>query len=217
MGSPVPEEENEDSWTLLVFFLNERKMSSSDSRRGATGEAEEAAEDPADTTLSARESNLRISHKALELTRESSALCSKLRLVCKGDSKSLSPQLALVTNKRSESNLSSNWTASWLLVKLLSFCCCWLGCSMEEWESGWEEGAVLYLLCKASVSNEGETRLVCSGMDTAGPRLSRLNGMDILEPTERILDLENSPLWGLPPENTVRDYFLKSLTLVHYG
>lgn len=54
LGSPVAEEkENEESWSLLVFFLSERNMSSSESRRGAAGEAEEATEDPADTMFSA--------------------------------------------------------------------------------------------------------------------------------------------------------------------
>lgn len=74
------------------------------------------------------------------------------------------------------------------------------------------EGASLRSLCIASESNKGEVRLVRSGMDTAGPRLSRLNGMDMLESTDRMLHLENSPLWGLPPENTIREYFLN-----HYG
>lgn len=54
-------------------------------------------------------------------------------------------------------------------------------------------------LCIASVSDKGEAHLVLSGIHAAGPRLSRLNGMDILESTDRMLDLENSPLWGLPP------------------
>ncbi len=53
LGSPAAEEmENEESWSLLVFFLSERNMSSSESRRGAAGEAEEVMEDP-DTTFSA--------------------------------------------------------------------------------------------------------------------------------------------------------------------
>lgn len=54
LGSSVAEEEeNEESLSLLVFFLRERKMSSSESRWGATGEVEEASEDPADNTFSA--------------------------------------------------------------------------------------------------------------------------------------------------------------------
>lgn len=36
-------------------------------------------------------------------------------------------------------------------------------------------------------------------MDAVGPRLSRLKGTDMVEPTDRTLDLENSPLWGLLP------------------
>lgn len=52
LGFPVAEEEeNEDSWSCLVFFLADRKMSSSESgRRGAAGEA---TEDPAETMFSA--------------------------------------------------------------------------------------------------------------------------------------------------------------------
>lgn len=54
LGSPaVNEEETEDSWSLLVFFLSDRKMSSSERRRGAVGEAEEAAEEPVDSMFSA--------------------------------------------------------------------------------------------------------------------------------------------------------------------
>lgn len=191
LGSPVVEEEevNKESWSLPLFFLSERNMSSSESRRGTAG-VEEAAEDPADTTFSAWERSLRISHKALVLTKESAALCSMPRLACKGESESLSTHLALVANERSEPNLSPSWMVFWLLVKLLSLCCCWLVCSVEERESSsdWEQGASL-----AAVSDDGDA-LVFSGTDTAGPRLSRLNGNDILESTDRMLHLENSPL-----------------------
>lgn len=52
LGSPVAEEEeNKESWSPFVFVLSERNMSSSESRRGAAGEAEEATDDPADTTF----------------------------------------------------------------------------------------------------------------------------------------------------------------------
>lgn len=52
LGSPVAEEEeNDDSWSWLVVFLTDWKMSSSESgRRGAAGEA---TEDPAETMFSA--------------------------------------------------------------------------------------------------------------------------------------------------------------------
>lgn len=93
LGSSVADDENVESWSLLVFFLDEWNKSLSDSRRGA---AREVAEEPPDATVSACESRERISHKALELTRKSSPLFAKLRFVCKGDSKS---------------NLSPSWTA----------------------------------------------------------------------------------------------------------
>lgn len=137
----------------------------------------------------------------MELTTESAALRSKLRLVCKVESESLSPNLALVSTKGSESNLSPSWMVFWLLVKLLFMCSCWVVCSVEGYKSslGGEECVSLRSLWISSVSEEGEARLVRSGTDTPGPRLSRLRGMDILESTDRMLDLENSPLWGLSP------------------
>lgn len=42
LGCRVAEEENEESWRPLAFFLSERNMSSSESRRGAAGEEEDA-------------------------------------------------------------------------------------------------------------------------------------------------------------------------------
>lgn len=145
----------------------------------------------------------------MELTTESAALRSKLRLVCKVESESLSPHLALVSTEGSESNLSPSWMVFWLLVKLLFMCSCWVVCSVEGYKSslGGEERASLRSLWASSVSEKGEARVVRSGTDTPGPRLSRLSGMDILESTDRMLDLENSPLWGLSPENkTLQDF-----------
>lgn len=104
-----------------------------------------------------------------------------------GDSKSLS----FLYDERSESTLSSCWTVFWLLVKLLPICCCWLLCSVVGGESSdWEQGGSLQLLWLAAVSDE--EALVFSGTDTAGPRLSRLNGVEIIESTDRTLHLLNS-------------------------
>lgn len=113
--------------------------------------------------------------------------CSTLRFV--RDFKFLFP-----AKETSESKSSPGWLIFWLLVKLLTCCCC-----VEEWESssGSEKAASLCSLWVASVSDEG--RLICSEMETAGPRLSRLNGKEMLESTDRMLDLEYSPLWGLLP------------------
>lgn len=49
--------------------------------------------------------------------------------------------------------------------------------------------------------SEVEGCSTCSGTDAPGPRLSRLNAMDILESTDMMLHPENSPLLGLSAKN----------------
>lgn len=183
MSPPVEveiEEENEEFCSQLVVVFGGLKMSLSEKRSVALG-PDEDVEDAVDIMSSAWESSLRISDNAFVLTKEFSASWSVLSLLRTDDFVSVSETFRATDLK------------SCLLF--------WI--RTEEWERSPapEQEAGLLSLWVASVSDGGEVfTLTCSDSEETRPRLSVLRGMDELESTDRTLDLENSPLWGLLPE-----------------